>query len=604
MPKSVAFSSHPPAEQVRTTAADVLVAYLRELGVEFVFGIPGGAIEPLYNALARSGPQGPRAVTARHETGSVFMAEGYQRRTGTLGVCCATTGPGATNLITGVASAYANGVPLLVLTAQTPLSGFGRQAFQESSCTGVNVLAMLEPCTRYNSLVSHPEQLESKLAAAVLSAFGARSGPVHLSIPVDVLGASVARGERFALGQQLPKAANPWPQGVARLTQALTDATSPVLLVGDGAIGAAGFVQAIAERLPARVVSTPLGKGTLAPRHPANMGVVGFAGHQTAYRTLFDPNVDLIVSIGAHLSEWATSGWDPRMTTGPRMIHVDQREDSFLLAPFAEHIAGDLESILSAVLQQLPSGLAAAPRATGPGAREVRSVVGLSFELDDTRAATTPSDPLHPAHLMWELPRWLPANTRYLADVGASFAWAIHYLHPEGDAAFAPRSQRDRLFETCIDFSSMGWAIGYSVGAALGLRDQPVVCITGDGSMLMNGQEITVAVQESLPVLFIVLNDGALGMVKHGQQLTGAAPVGHALPPVDFVGFARALGVEAFRMDSAADLERLPEVDLGRRRAPFLIDVHIDPGAVPPIMRRTNSLRGQAAAQTLPTRLS
>ena len=148
---------------------DLLIKYLEQLGVEYVFGIPGGAIEPMYNALARSERAGgPRAVIARHETGAAFMADGYSRHTGKLGVCCATTGPGATNLITGVASAYENNIPMLVITAQTALSTFGRGAFQESSCAGVNTVGLFEHCSRYNSLVSHVDQFEHKLAAAVL----------------------------------------------------------------------------------------------------------------------------------------------------------------------------------------------------------------------------------------------------------------------------------------------------------------------------------------------------------------------------------------------------------------------------------------------------
>ncbi|HEX2245496.1 MAG TPA: thiamine pyrophosphate-binding protein [Gammaproteobacteria bacterium] len=167
---------------------DLLVAYLEQLNIDYVFGIPGGAIEPLYNALARSRRRGgPRPIVPRHETGAIFMADGYYRQTGKLGVCCATTGPGATNLITGAASAYENHIPILIITAQTALVNFGRGAFQESSCTGINTVGMFQYCTRYNTLVSHVEQFEHKLTAAVTSAFQSPGGPAHLSIPLDVL---------------------------------------------------------------------------------------------------------------------------------------------------------------------------------------------------------------------------------------------------------------------------------------------------------------------------------------------------------------------------------------------------------------------------------
>jgi len=168
------------------TVADLLVGYLEQCGIEYIFGVPGGAIEPLYNALARSRRRGGiRHILARHETGAAFMADGYAPETGKIGVCCATSGPGATNLITGVACAYDNNIPLLAITGQPALPSFGKNPLQESSCTGINTLAMFRHCTRYNSLVSHPLQMEAKLISALQSAIRA-PGPSHLTVPVDV----------------------------------------------------------------------------------------------------------------------------------------------------------------------------------------------------------------------------------------------------------------------------------------------------------------------------------------------------------------------------------------------------------------------------------
>ena len=167
---------------------DLLISYLEQLGVECVFGIPGGPIEPLYNALARSERRGgPRAVVARHETGAAFMADGYARNSGKLCVCCATAGPGSTNIMTGVASAYDNHSPMLVLTGQTSISNFGKGATQESGDTGINTVAMFSHCTRYSSLISHVDQFEQKLVSAVSAATNVPYGPAHLSVPVDVM---------------------------------------------------------------------------------------------------------------------------------------------------------------------------------------------------------------------------------------------------------------------------------------------------------------------------------------------------------------------------------------------------------------------------------
>ncbi|MCK4690724.1 MAG: thiamine pyrophosphate-binding protein, partial [Desulfuromonadales bacterium] len=168
--------------------ADLLVEQLEQIGVEYIFGVPGGAIEPLYNAMARSSRKGGlRPIVARHESGAAFMADGYARETGKLGVCCSTTGPGATNLITGVASAYTDHIPLLVITAQTRLPDFSMGAFQESSADVTDILGMFEHCTRYNTIVTHADQLEKKLAAAFVTALQPPKGPAHLSVPVDLL---------------------------------------------------------------------------------------------------------------------------------------------------------------------------------------------------------------------------------------------------------------------------------------------------------------------------------------------------------------------------------------------------------------------------------
>ena len=168
-------------------AADLLVAYLEQIGVEYIFGVPGGAIEPLYNAMARSARRGGlRPIVARHETGAAFMADGYARETGKLGVCCATSGPGATNLITGVACAFENEIPMLVITGQPSLHLMGRGALQESSATGIDTMAMFNCCTHYNAMISHLEQMERQVISAILVAHHPIPGPVHLSLPVDV----------------------------------------------------------------------------------------------------------------------------------------------------------------------------------------------------------------------------------------------------------------------------------------------------------------------------------------------------------------------------------------------------------------------------------
>lgn len=579
---------------------DLLVAYLRQLGVEYVFGIPGGAIEPLYNALARSESEGgPRSVLARHETGAAFMADGYAQSTGRLGVCCATTGPGATNLVTGVASAYENHQPMLVITAQTPLSTFGRGAFQESSCTGVNTVALFSGCTRYNTLVSHADQLEVKLVAAITAAFRSPAGPVHLSIPLDVLNQpSPAPYPNFNLNKLIHEPSLVDEQALSRCYDILMSARRPVFLIGAEAGAAIDSILALATQLDIPVLSTPHGKGLVSSYHPLFRGVVGFAGHASARATLADPGVDAVFAIGASLGEWATESWSTQLVLNERLVHLDATGVRFSQSPMARlHVRGCLSRSFDRMLKRFCAEQV--PRSTG-SVKEPQALFStasnldsrLPFDLDERDKYESDAVPIKPQRLMKELPLLLPPDTCYLADTGASFAWAIHYLHPGGHGAGDNHYAGEcGTFRTCLEFASMGWAIGSAVGMALASPKQPVVCITGDGSMLMSGQEITVAVQERLPILFVVLNDSALGMVRHGQRLTGAASVGTELPKVDFALLARALGASGHVIHSARDLQALDLSAVGRGDTPILLDVRIDPEEVPPIGMRTQALK-------------
>jgi acetolactate synthase-1/2/3 large subunit len=202
------------------------------------------------------------------------------------------------------------------------------------------------------------------------------------------------------------------------------------------------------------------------------------------------------------------------------------------------------------------------------------------------------STPIKPQRLMYDLARLFPPNTCYLADIGNSFLWGIHYLHPHQPQA-AHGARPENYFRTSMGFASMGWAIGAAVGTAMGNPARPVVCLVGDGSYLMSGQEITTAVMHDLCVIFVILNDGALGTVKHGQRLARAERIGYELPTVDYAALASALGVEAYRVRSPEDLQSIDIQALCRRRAPALIDVYIDGEEVPPLSERMDMLAAQ-----------
>lgn len=593
--------------------ADLLVAYLEQIGVEYVFGVPGGHIEPLYNALARSARRGGvQHILARHEAGAAFMADGYARETGRLGVCCSTAGPGATNLLTGVACAYENHIPLLVLTGQAALPTFGRHPLQESTCTGVDVLGMFNHCTRYNTLVSHPRQFEHKLMTALQFATHAPRGPVHLSLPADVFrsppDAAAARHDLAALllpGRLVDEHA------LAPLRRAVTEARKVVLLLGAGAGEAAGLALQYADRIGATVITTPDGKGLVSPTHPLFRGVFGFAGHALAEATLADPCVDLILAVGASLGELNTAGWSP-LLLNDRLVHLDEAEEHLARSPMARlHVRGQLAATFQHLLAALEQAAAGeqAQHAFRRAARTAQQAgpVPLAALVAAPASCNSPATPLKPQRLMHELAQHCPPGTRFFADSGNSVGWAIHYLNPGSDRRRAERRQRllwnragagrrgaaGSWLRLTMDFAPMGWAIGAAIGTAAARRNVPVVCITGDGSLLMNGQELSVAVAERLPMLFVVLNDGGLGMVRHGQRLAGAESIGCAMPPTDFAALAEALGARGLVVRSPDDLARLDLAALCAGPGPTLLDVRVDPEEVPPMNARMRVLAGE-----------
>ena len=572
---------------------DLLVHYLEQLRVDYIFGVPGGAIEPLYNALARSARRGgPRAIVARHETGAAFMADGYSKETGRLAVCCATTGPGATNLLTGVASAYSNGTPMLVITGQSALPGFGCGAFQDSSCSGVDTVALFKCCTRYSTLVSHPGQLEQKLITAISTALGSSPGPVHLGIPMDVLRQPSPAPQGGDFRQALERPAMYCRQKVDQLAPMLMDSAGTVFIIGAGACGAEREVIRVAERLGALIVVAPHAKGLIDPAHPGFRGILGYGGHDSAMTALEPSRCRTIVCVGTHVSERAGKGWLKQLDSGQRLIHIDSRESHFAHMPAA---AFKVQGCIASIFEQLTARFDEwdLPYRFSTNGEHA---AGIQFELLDEAACHSDAAPIKPQCLMRELPSIFPPDTRYLVDSGAGLAWALHYLHGNpggGDRKTARRSGASSLcanwFRATVEFTAMGWAIGAAVGTALG-SEGPVVCITGDGSLLMSGQEITVAVQEKLPVVFVVLNDAAMGMVKHGQRLTGAAPIGFEMPSLNYARFAEDLGARGYRIEAPDALRSLNGRELFDADGPTLLDICIDPEAVPPFASRINTL--------------
>jgi len=585
-----------PLETGECEASDLIVDYLESIGIEYAFGIPGGAVEPLYNAFARSERRGGlRSIVARHENGAAFMADGYARATGKIGVCVTTSGPGATNIITGVACAYDNSVPMLVITGQPALPSFGRRSFQESGCTGINIVAMLRHCTGYNSLVSHSDQLETKLANALMRAYQLHK-PAHLSIPVDVMRSAVRGGPRaYDLPSLMKRPSLVDDLSVRELCDEIRQARKIVFLIGGGCVEAAQQIMELVKLTGALFVTAPDGKGLINPRHRAYRGVFGFGGHRSADEVLLD-QPDMLIAIGTSMGEWSSGAWSEAILND-RLIHIDSSEESLARTPMARlHVQGRILSICERLIDILrASGHQPLP----PAGKAAATLLAPEILYEGLEASFSDATPIKPQRLMRELSIRCPEHTQFLAETGNSMTWALHFLEIKDRRGTKRREvhigekKRRSLpgwLRITMDFCPMGWALGAAVGVARGNPDRPVVCISGDGSYLMNGQEITVAASEKLCVLYIILNDAALGMVKHGQILTGAEQTAFQLPQVDYRLMAESMGIPGHVVHGPEDLDKIDFAAIFRRQGPTLLDVRIDGTEIPPMNVRIKTL--------------
>jgi acetolactate synthase-1/2/3 large subunit len=325
--------------------------------------------------------------------------------------------------------------------------------------------------------------------------------------------------------------------------------------------------------------------------------VFGFGGHASA-DALLRSGPDLVVAFGTGFGEFASAGWCADLLNS-RLIHVDACEENLTRSPMARlHVRGRLLSVCTLLLERL----AANARGNVVDLLDTGGdTVNPHVALHDPEQFDSDAAPIKPQRLMKELSRRLPPNTRFLADAGNSMIWATHYLQPRNrrgarahERGVAPsqdaRSGTASWLRVTMDFAAMGWAIGAAVGIARANPSCPVVCITGDGSYLMSGQEITVAAREGLAVVFVVLNDGVYGMVMHGQRMARAEPIAFELPEVDYRLLALALGVPGHVIDSPADFDALDFDEILARKGPTLLDVRIDREEVPPMFQRVKTL--------------
>lgn len=543
--------------------ADQLVTELSKLGVTTYFGVPGGAIEPLFNALARKERSGSvRLVATRSESGAGFAADGYYRATGKAAVCTATTGPGISNLLTAVMAAHADRIPMLVITPQVALKKQGRGALQESSMDGYDLPKMFAECTKYSTCVTHPDQLAHKLRKALSKMMTAPAGPVHLSIPSDVLaGAAALSSAGLAQALRTPEVMD--LEAVEDLLTRIVEANAAVFYVGDDAGPEAHRLADAAERLGAQLISSPAGKRWISHTSACYKGVLGFSGHPEAREAI--NRADLIVTFGATFDELSTNAWS--VFPDVPIYAVDRHSEHVHRLPNARPVVANPARVIEALAPRLPPAGAEMQR---PLRRATPAMMVQSVA----------NGPVHPKDLMHWVGLVLPQDVAVHVDAGNSFSWSTKNL---------VRSAPD-TYRVAMGLATMCWAIGSVIGATVATRRR-TICITGDGSMLMSSLELTVAVEQNLPVTYIVLNDSSLGMVRHGQKLAGAESVAHQIAHVRFDQVARACGAEGIRVDTLCDLSKVGRKWLAHDdNGPCVIDVRIDPAAVPPIGDRVMGL--------------
>ena len=481
----------------RITGARLLVELLEERGVDIAFGYPGGAILPFYDELYHSTKI--KHVLVRHEQGAIHMAEGYARATGKLGVCIATSGPGATNLVTGLADAKMDSIPVLAITGQVATSVIGTDAFQEADIYGITI-----PITKYNALMKSADDIARHFEEATKIAMGGRPGPVLIDFPKDVQVqlTGVRKATRLKIAPhhyERPKVVG----NVEEFAEALNSAKRPLLYVGGGAINsiAATEIKLLAEAGNIPVTTTLMGIGAFPGTHELSLGMLGmhgeFAANMAAHET------DLLISLGARFDDRVTGRLD-EFASKAKVIHIDIDPTSIAKLVVADYpIVGDLKLTVEAMLEDADN-------------YEINDFSNWVELLKDYREKEPlryidTDDLIKPQWPIQRVGKILGDNAIISTDVGQHQMWT---------AQFFPFSH-PRQWITSGGLGTMGFGLPAALGAARAFKDtnRVVVNFTGDGSILMNIQELMTCSEYELPVINIVLNNNYLGMVRQWQTM-------------------------------------------------------------------------------------
>lgn len=536
---------------MKLSGAQMVLACLEAENVEVVFGFPGGAVLTLYDELFK---KGVKHILTRHEQGAIHAADGYARATGKPGVVIATSGPGATNLVTGLATAYMDSIPLVAITGQVATPFIGTDAFQEADITGITL-----PITKHNYLVKDIHEFPRILKEAFHLAATGRQGPVLLDLPKDL---QVEEGE-FDYPQEVDISSyKPTYEGhsgqIMRAAAAIKKAWKPVLYAGGGVIssGAHAELLALSQKGAIPVTTTLTGLGGVPTDYELFLGMLGMHGTYAANNAVH--HADLLIAIGARFDDRVTGKIDT-FAPGARIIHIDIDPAEIGKNVLADiPIVGDVKLVLQEILKRLQ-----------PGDTKEWCDRVLRWKKDYPLFYRQKDDScLKPQFVIEELYRLTGGEAIVTTDVGQHQMWAAHYY----------RAREPRTFISSGGLGTMGFGFPAAIGAQVAFPDKTVFCIAGDGSFQMNSQELATAVHYNLPVKVMIINNHYLGMVRQWQEFFYESRYSQTSldGSPDFIRLAEAYGARGLRATSVEEVAPAIKTAL-QIPGPVIIDFHVDP---------------------------
>jgi len=546
---------------MKITVAEALIKALEFEGVEVMFGHPGGAILPAYDPLYDSSI---RHILARHEQGAGHMAEGYAQATGRVGVAIATSGPGATNLVTSLANAYMDSTPMVAITGQVPTTAIGNDAFQEAHTWGISM-----PATKHNYLVTDPEEIPDVIHEAFHLARSGRPGPVLVDLPKNILNSEIEWHEptgKVDLPGYKPNTKG-HPLQIRAAVDLILEAERPVLYAGGGIIAAGAHAELfeLAEKVNLPVTTTLMARGAFPDTHPLSLGMPGMHGLYAAITAM--QKADLLIAIGTRFDDRVTGDPDA-FAPHAKVIHADiDPSEIGKIRSVEVPIVGDARIVLEQLNRKLDKKLdgAAAP----DHAEWLETIRG--WQRDKVvRYEQDPAGPIKPQFVVEELYRITGGEAIVVAGVGQHQMWASQLW----------KYTKPRTWLNSGGLGTMGYAIPAAIGAKLGLPDQLVYAIDGDGCFQMTQQELTTASTEGIPIKIAVLNNNNLGMVRQWQRLfynerfSGTELTDHT---PDFVKLAEAMGCVGLRAEHPSEVGPVIEKSLTINDRPVVVEFKVDP---------------------------